>query len=434
MKATIRKNRLKKGYSYTVLIDYGIVNGHRLRDPVETFNKKDDAEKYKTKIQNQIDTNTFVTIPNISFSEAIDEWMDKYVANNCEVNTAAEYRRINNNYLKPCLGHIPLKVISSPQGIDIINSYYSYLRFELEKETYTLKSGEVKHRKNLSYNTVDHHKAQISGIFTYFMSCKKLLTNICLNTTIPKADEEKRLDIVIDDIENYEDDELYEDEEFVTPEQAVQVLNLFMNTPMMLPVFFAAFVALRRSEIAGLLRSKVNKEKRKMVIKNVRVRCGNKTIFKRKCKNKTSTRVLYLPKILIDIIELDEKRVERNKETYGADYIESPFLCVMDNGQPIKVNYISEKFKKVFDKFIEEETEKDPNFKFPYITLHKLRHLNLSVLLANGISLTDVKDSAGHSDIRTTMVYTHNYTEGKKEIADKTDEIYRPLLHYSRAN
>lgn len=266
------------------------------------------------------------------------------------------------------------------------------------------------------------------------MSCKKLLTNICLNTTIPKADEEKRLDIVIDDIENYEDEELYEDEEFVTPEQAVQVLNLFMNTCMMLPVFFAAFIALRRSEIAGILKSKVNKEKRQATIKNVRVRCGNKTIFKRKCKNKTSTRVLYLPKILIDIIELDEKRIERNRETYGADYIESPFLCVMDNGQPIKVNYISEKFKKVFDKFIKEETEKNPDFKFPYITLHKLRHLNLSVLLANGISLTDVKDSAGHSDIRTTMVYTHNYTEGKKEIADKTDEIYRPLLHYSRAN
>lgn len=291
-----------------------------------------------------------------------------------------------------------------------------------------MKSGEIKHKKNLSYNTVDHHKAQISGIFTYFMSCKKLLTNICFNTTIPQTNEEKRLDIVIDDIENFEDEELYEDEQFLTPEQAVIVLNLFMNTCMMLPVFFAAFDGLRRSEIAGLLRSKVNKEKRKMVIKNVRVRCGNKTIFKKKCKNKTSTRSLYLPRILIDIIELDEKRVARNRETYGADYIESPFLCVMDDGRPLRVDYMSWKFKKVFDEFIDEETKKNPNFKFPYITLHKLRHLNLSVLLANGINLTDVKDSAGHSDVHTTMTYTHNYTEGKKEIADKTDEIYQPLL------
>lgn len=433
MKVSIRKNKLKKGYSYTVLIDYGIVNGSRKRTPLETFSQKNDAEKYQTKVQSQIDNNTFIDIPDISFSEAIDEWMANYVANNCEPNTAAGYELINNKYLKPCLGHIPFKIISSPQGIDIINSYYSYLRFELEKETYTLKSGEVKHKKNLSYNTVDHHKAQISGIFTYFMNCKKLLTNICLSTTIPKSDEEKRLDVVIDDIENFEDEELYEDEQFLTPEQAVIVLNLFMNTCMMLPVFFAAFIGLRRSEIAGILKSKVNKEKRQATIKNVRVRCGSKTIFKKKCKTKTSTRVLYLPKILIDIIELDEKRIERNRETYGDDYIESPFLCVADDGHPLRVEYISHKFKEVFDKFIEEETEKDPNFKFPYITLHKLRKLNISVLLANGCALTDVKDNAGHSDIHTTMIYTETYNEGKKEIADKTDEIYQPLFH-SKAN
>ena len=100
----------------------------------------------------------------------------------------------------------------------------------------------------------------------------------------------------------------------------------------------------------------------------------------------------------------------------------------MDNGQPLKVNYMSSKFKKIFDKFIEEETKKDSNFKFPYITLHKLRHLNISSLLANGALLTDVKDSAGHSNIQTTMHYTHNYTEGKKDIANKVDEIYTSLL------
>ena len=106
----------------------------------------------------------------------------------------------------------------------------------------------------------------------------------------------------------------------------------------------------------------------------------------------------------------------------------------MDDGKPIRVDYITIKFKQVFDKFIAEETEKASKngkvFKFPYITLHKLRHLNISALLANGAYLTDVRDSAGHSDIETTMHYTHNYTEGKKEIANKVDEIYSPLLNF----
>lgn len=433
MKVSIRTNKLKKGKSYTVFIDYGIVNGSRKREPLETFYKKPDAENYKAKIQTEINNNTFINIPDITFSKAIDEWMENYVSNNCEPNTASGYKLINEKYLKPCLGHIPLKIISSTKGIDIINDYYKYLRFDLSNEFETTKTGKKKQKKNLSYSSIEHHKAQISGIFTYFMNNKKISRNICLNTVIPKTEEEKMRDTVIDNIEDFEDEELYEDEEFITPEQAIQVLNLFMNTCMMVPVCLATFMSLRRSEIAGLLKNKVDKEHMKLTINASRVRCGKQTIYKKRNKNKTSTRNLYIPKIMLNVLEADEKRQQKNREIFGDKYIESKFLCVMDDGKPIRVDYITVKFKQVFDKFITEQTEiakqKGEKFNFPYITLHKLRHLNISALLANGAYLTDVRDSAGHSDIETTMHYTHNYTEGKKEIADKVDEIYTPLFY-----
>jgi len=433
MKASIRTNKLKKGKSYTVFIDYGIVNGSRKREPLETFNKKPDAENYKAKVQTEINNNTFINIPDITFSEAIDEWMENYVSNNCEPNTASGYKLINEKYLKPCLGHIPFKIISGTKGIDIINDYYKYLRFDLSNEFGTTKTGKKKQKKNLSYSSIEHHKAQISGIFTYFMNNKKISRNICLNTVIPKTEEEKMRDTVVDNIEDFEDDELYEDEEFITPEQAIQVLNLFMNTCMMVPVCLATFMSLRRSEIAGLLKNKVDKEHMKLTINASRVRCGKQTIYKKRNKNKTSTRNLYIPKIMLNVLDADEKRQQKNREILGNKYIESKFLCVMDDGKPIRVDYITVKFKQVFDKFITEQTEiakqKGEKFNFPYITLHKLRHLNISALLANGAYLTDVRDSAGHSDIETTMHYTHNYTEGKKEIADKVDEIYTPLFY-----
>ena len=121
------------------------------------------------------------------------------------------------------------------------------------------------------------------------------------------------LDTVIDDIENYEDDiDDFEDENFITPEQAITILNLFMNTSMMVPVAFAMFVGLRRSETCALLKSKLNKETSSIVINASRVRCGKKTIYKKRNKNKSSSRELYLPKILMQIIELDEKRQEKN--------------------------------------------------------------------------------------------------------------------------
>lgn len=431
MKVSIRKNSLKKGFSYTVYIDYGLVNGHRKKEPLDTFSTIKQAENYQSKIQTELNQNTFINIPNITFSEAIDEWYENYVLNNCEPNTAESYKLLNETYLKPLLGHIPLKIISSPQGIDIINNYYKYLRFELENEKYIDPKTKIeKKRKNLSYNTVKHHKAQISGVLTYFIQNQKLATNICLNTTIPKTDEENKKDIVVDNIEDFEDDDLYEDEEenFITPEEAVTILNLFINTDMMLPVFLAAFLGLRRSECAGILKSKVDLENGIIKIKNVRVKSGNKTIFKRKTKRKKSTRILYLPQLMIEILKLDEKRRERNKRSYADKYIETKFLCVYDNGSPLKLDYMTHKFKDVFDEFVKKESEKNCNFKFPEVTLHKLRHLNISALLANGAILTDVQENAGHSDINTTIHYTHNYIIGKKSIADKTDEIYKPLL------
>lgn len=428
MKVSIRTNKLKKGNSYTVFVDYGIVNGSRKREPLETFSKKSDATNYKAKVQTEINNNTFINIPDITFSEAIDEWMENYVANNCELNTAASYKALNDKYLKPILGHIPFKVISSPKGIDIINDYYKYLRFDLERD---LAKNKKKHRKNLSYSSVEHHKAQISGILTYFVNTKRLQNNICLNTTIPKDEKEKMKDTVIEDIENFEDNFVFEEKETITPEQAITILNLFMNTSLMLPVALAIFLGLRRSETCAILKNKLDKENCRIMINASRVRCGNKTIYKERNKNKTSTRILYLPKILMKIIELDEKRQEKDKKILGHNYIDSKFLCVMENGKPIKVNYISATFKKVLDKYISIETEKNPDFKFPKVTYHTLRHLNITALLENGAELVDVQDNAGHSAITTTMHYTHHYTENKKEIANKVDEIYTPLLYLS---
>lgn len=432
MKASIRTNKLKKGNSYTVFIDYGIVNGIRKRESLETFLKKTDAEKYKSKIETQIINHTFINIPDITFLEAIDEWMENYVSNECEPNTAESYKTINENYLKPILGHIPFKVISSPNGIDIINDYYKYLRFDLDKE---LDPKTNKYKKNLSYSSVEHHKAQISGIFSYFVKKKELENNICKNTVIPKNNAEKMMDVVIEDIENFEDDDVFEDEETLTPQQAITILNLFMNTCMMLPVAFAIFLGLRRSETCAILKNKLDKENKQIIINASRVRCGSKTIYKKRNKNKSSTRILYLSKILMQIIELDEKRQQKNKNILKDDYIDSKFLCVMDNGQPIKVNYISATFKKVFDRFLESEQEKakkeNTEFKFPYVTYHKLRHLNITALLENGAELVDVQNNAGHSNINTTMGYTHHYTENKQQIANKIDEVFTPYIKIS---
>lgn len=425
MKVSIRKNKLKKGFSYTVFVDYGIVNGHRKRETLDTFTTKKSAEDYKTKIQSQVDNNSFVYIPDITFSEAIDEWMEYYVKPTLDETTIVGYDLINNKYLKPCLGHIPLKVFNTPTAINIINNYYKYLLYDLEKETYKTKSGELKHKKNLSVGSVEHHKAQISGVLSYFTKQGKLDRNICINTVIPKM---TTTDVVVNDISEYNDEDLFEEDEGLTIEQAVMILNIFMNTEMMLPVAIPIFLGLRRSEVLGILKNRLNKDKRKLCIDSAKVRAGKKIIFKHRTKNKTSRRILYLPKILIRIIELDEERQERNREIYSENYHESQFLCVMDDGTPINPDYVSRTFDSKLNQFIKQQKELDENFDFPHVTYHTLRHFNINNLLENGALLIDVQRNSGHADIHTTIKYTYNTEQSKSAIAEKTDEIYGNLL------
>ena len=425
MKVSIRKNKLKKGFSYTVFIDYGVVNGHRKRETLDTFTTKKSAEDYKTKIQSQVDNNSFVYIPDITFSEAIDEWMEYYVKPTLDETTIVGYDLINNKYLKPCLGHIPLKVFNTPTAINIINNYYKYLLYDLEKETYKTKSGDVKNKKNLSVCSVEHHKAQISGMLSYFMKQGKLDRNICINTVIPKA---TTTDVVVNDITKYNNEDLFEEDEGLTIDQAVMILNIFMNTELMLPVAISIFLGLRRSEVLGILKSRLNKEKRKLCIDSSKVRAGKKIVFKHRMKNKTSRRILYLPKILIRIIELDEERQKRNRKLYKENYYESQFLCVMDNGSPINPDYVSRTFTRKLNEFIKEQKELDKNFTFPHVTYHTLRHFNINNLLENGALLIDVQRNSGHSDIHTTIKYTYDTPQSKSAIAEKTDEIYKNLI------
>lgn len=425
MKVSIRKNKLKKGFSYTVFIDYGVVNGNRKRKPLETFTTKKSAEDYKTKIQSQVDNNSFVYVPDITFSEAIDEWMEYYVKPTLDETTIVGYNVINNKYLKPCLGHIPLKVFNTPTAINIINDYYKYLLYDLEKETYKTKSGKLKSKKNLSVSSVEHHKAQISGIFSYFMKQGKLDRNICINTIIPKTTS---TDIIVNDVSKYNEDDLFEEEEGLTTEQAVMILNIFMNTEMMLPVAISIFLGLRRSEVLGILKNRLNKDKRKLCIDSSKVRAGTKIVFKHRMKNKTSRRILYLPKILIRIIELDEERQRKNKELYKENYHESQFLCVMDNGTPINPDYVSRTFTRKLNEFIKHQKELNRDFTFPHVTYHSLRHFNINNLLENGALLIDVQRNSGHADIHTTIKYTYDTQQSKSAIAEKTDEIYENLI------
>lgn len=405
---TIRKRKKKKGYSYQLIIDYS--TNHSDMDYM-SFDSFEEARQAKAEIENQLNKNIYIKQCKYTFSELLDKWHQNHVSSSCYGDTNYGYGLINEKYLKPILGHIPIKNIT----VEILDNYFKYIRIDEEGP-------------HLSFQTAKNHKTNISGALSYAVKNRWIAENICKQSTIPK-DQEKTEDY-IEDISNINDiDDLNTDKkQALTLEQCITVLNLFKNSCLLLPVSLAMFLNLRRSEICGLLNQKVNFDKKILLVNSIMIRGIDGLEFKKRNKNKTSTRAFYIPNVLLEIMKFDQNRKSNNKDLVGDKYIESDFLCTLDDGTPLKPDYLSRHFSATINNYIEQNVKINPEFKFPKITLHELRHSNITLLLENGINLVDVKNSAGHSDINTTMIYTHTYNNNKKQIADKVDEIFSPLL------
>lgn len=408
MPVSITKRKNKKSVSYQLCIDYGMVNGERDRDYI-TVNSYPEAKKMKSEIESQMNNNSFIRPNNMTFFELLEYWIKDYVLNECADDTAYNYELINEKYLKPSLGHIPIQKLT----VQHIDEYLKYIRLD-EKGP------------KLKFSTAKKHKANISGSLTFGITKGLLNKNVAIYSSIPSTEDE-RLEDDIDDINNINDiDDLISDTEkkALNANQASIVLNLFADTDMLLPVAIAMFLNPRRSEICAILKNKLNKDKKIILINAVVVRGKNGLKFLVRNKSKSSRRAFYIPNVLMQIIELDERRKKRNKLLLGSNYIESEHLCVKDDGSPLKPDYVSRRFTETLDKYIENERQKDPNFKFPRITFHDLRHTNITLLLEEGAIITDVQKAAGHSSISTTMGYTHQYNLNKKQLADTIDKIF----------
>ena len=65
-------------------------------------------------------------------------------------------------------------------------------------------------------------------------------------------------------------------------------------------------------------------------------------------------------------------------------------------------------------------------------TIHTLRHTHASRLIQNGLSLYEVKEILGHSDIKTTMRYVHYVAEHAQEAVRQAEERQLERLKVSQ--
>lgn len=368
----------QRGDKYRVCFDYGTDReGNRVRK-YRTFDTKRDATRAFNEHKVKMDKGTQIMPSEYTFAQWLDYWYKDIILPQIEETTAYGYRGMIENYLKPQLGEIQLQKLTARD----IQQYYTWLMDEKELSPNTV----IKHH-NLLTNTLNAAERQ------------EYITKNPMRAVSPPKKRQREA-------------------KFYTPEQLGILLDKAVGTRLELPVFICAYLGLRRGELCGLRWSDVDLEHQTITIENTRTQAGKKEIEKG-TKTASSTRTLYLPDTLCDMLKAAREHQQACRAEYKNAYDDNDYVVVMEDGRPFRPNYLSE----LFGKFLADND-------LPKIVLHELRHTFASLSNQAGIPAYNIGKALGHSTPATTQkIYTHlldqTHTQAVEGVAAIADEARR---------
>ena len=244
------------------------------------------------------------------------------------------------------------------------------------------------YNSNLKGNTICHYLTNINTALNMAVTKDIILTNPMQKIQPIKKDEY---------IPN-----------FYTDEELLQFIDIAKTSKLELPLIIASVYGLRREEVLGITWNAIDFNHNAIVISKTVGRGKylgvTQFLFKDIPKNKSSYRTLPMFDFIADLLKRYKEKYKENKKFFGNTYCDEykDYICLMENGELMKPDYIDRNFKKLLV---------DNNLK--PIRLHDLRHSCATLLLRNGVPLTEIQKWLRHSSIRTTERYAHLDVENK---------------------
>jgi integrase len=180
----------------------------------------------------------------------------------------------------------------------------------------------------------------------------------------------------------------------------------------------AIVLGMRRGELLGLTWSAVDLDDERLVVRQALSWVAGRAVVQPP-KTRASRRVIPLPDVVVTALRAHQVRQDVERETAGSAWEETGFVFITRHGRAMSP-YTLTKYWHV----VRERAGLDT------LRFHDLRHTAVSLLLALGVPPHVVREIAGHSDIKVTMmVYAHgNVTEKAAALAQLGQALSGGLL------
>lgn len=387
--------REKRGY-YHIVLSYTDENGVR-KTPSKTTglpikgNKKRaeamllEARKEMEEIlkQRAEDERTKNEPAEITFTAFMIEWLEM-MKTNIDETTYASYTFCIKSRIVPYFNEHHPKLKLRDLEPKHIQDFYAY----------DMKVNKV------TANTVIHRHANIRKALQHAFKIGLIESNPADRVERPK--KEKFVG------------EIYKEKELE------RLFDVVRGDPIELAVILGAFYGLRRSEVVGLKWNAIDFEQKTITIRHtvsqVTIEGKSRIVKKDRTKTKSSHRSLPLVPPFEELLYRLKAQQENNRKLCGSAYCKAntEYIYVNEIGELVKPGYITQHFPIVLK-----------NNGMRKIRFHDLRHSCASLLYANGVSLKEIQEWLGHSDIATTSnIYTHLDFNSKIKSANAIIGVY----------
>lgn len=342
---------------------------------------KRNAEKI---LQNLLDEWNNKEIPHCSMS--LDEYLEQWIEQadvDIKPNTYRMYRANMINHILPYFKeHQVLLTDLKPQHLE---------------DFYRVKQSpgsNLCNNKPLSATTIKHFHQVLSKALTDAVRRGLINHNPASVARTPKA--EKFMG------------------SFLNPSELDELLALFINNPIEIPVNLCAVYGFRRSEVLGLKWDSLDFEERSITVSET-LQQGVGGNYIDTPKTASSYRTLPMTDSISQMLLDHRQKQLRRQAALRRGYMKSDYICTLGDGSVISPNYLSRTFHNVITKS-----------GLSNIRLHDLRHSAASNLLNMGFSIVEVQQWLGHGSASTTLnFYAHIDKSAKKNMADAMENALR---------
>lgn len=305
----------------------------------------------------------------------------KRVEPELQKNTIVSYRSMTNGKIRRYFQRRPQLTVGNLKPQDIQNFYQSLFA-----------DGVVA-------NTVIHYHALLRRAFQQAFKEERIDANPFDRVGRPKKNKFHG--------ENY------------TQEELLTLLHLARGDVIYPAILLAGAMGLRRSEALGVRWSRIDWEKRTVLLdtKIVEYRENGKKKVEpvEEMKNKSSRRTLPLPDPVVEMLQVQKEHREVYRKmfqgSYNTQYLD--YVCVNQLGELLRPSYVTDHFRELLEKY-----------GLRHIRFHDLRHTFASLLINQDVPLINVSNFLGHSDLSTTAnIYAHLDKASKQASAAVISDI-----------